>query len=72
MATGAFIRSNAVCTVSMLTAIVGSLLAFVNVIAGIPVSTKTIDACAIIGANVVCTDGVLAAFVDSQLAFVDI
>jgi len=72
MATGAVIRSNAVCTISMLTAIVGSFLAFINIIASIPVSTKTIPACAIIGANVVCTNGVLAAFVDSQLAFVDI
>jgi len=56
----------------MLTAIVGSFHAFINIIANIPVSTKTIPACAIIGANGVRTDGVLAAFVDSRLAFVDI
>jgi len=59
MATGAFIRSNDVYTVSMLAAIVGSLLAFVNITASIPVSTKTIVTYAIIGANCVDTDSVL-------------
>jgi len=72
MATGAVIRSRAIYTVSMLTAIMGSLLAFVNIFACPPVSTKAIAACAIIGANVVRTIGVLTAFVDSHLAFVDI